>query len=304
MKEISAPSSFQRAVVGGGHLQPVFSGREPVQRHVILVSQSLPILIQSFQPVCVADFLRRAVAEGGETDADVPLPPGEGDVLLPLCQEDVLGSVLAAGQESGEENRRRNVVLPDAPGIERDESFGGAQIEGPILGGETGRGGELPDPDSVIGAELLQSSVLRAEMDDGGRTGEPERIPVLDDVSDVHVRDDRRDLSVLQEGQSFLGAGIDAVRGRQQIMDLVGGEPARAGRPFRPGAVGRPLQEAVLGGGEPEGTGIILRDIPDPGIRIPFFDKAVRGRSVEGSKRHALLWVPTQKFPPPSTNRA
>ena len=114
-------------------------------------------------------------------------------------------------------------------------------------------------------------------MDDGGRTGEPERIPVLDDVSDVHVRDDRRNLSVLQENQSFLGAGIDAVRGRQQIMDLVGGEPARAGRPFRPGAVGRPLQEAVLGGGEPEGTGIILRDIPDPGIRIPFFDKAVRG---------------------------
>ena len=238
-------------VVGGGYVQPVFPGREPVQGDEILVSKSFPLLIQTLQPVGIADFLRRAVAEGGETDTEVPVPPGEADVLFPLGQEDVLGSVLAAGQETGEENRRRDIVLPDTAGIERDEAFGRAQIEGSVLGDETGRGGELPDPDSVIGAELLLPAAVRVVMDDGGRTGEPERVPVLEDVSDVHVRDDWRDLSVLQKYQSFLGAGIDAVRDGQQMVDLAGGEAARAGRPFCPGAVGRPLQEAVLGGGKP-----------------------------------------------------
>ena len=84
------------AVVGGGYQQPVFPRREPVQRDKILVPQPLPMVIQPLQPVRITDFFGRTVAEGGKTDADVPLPPGEGDVLLPLCQEDVLGPVLAA----------------------------------------------------------------------------------------------------------------------------------------------------------------------------------------------------------------
>ena len=206
---------------------------------------------QALQAVGETDFLRGAEAEGGEGNVHIPHPPGNGEALPVLREENVHGQAGTGSREAGEQDGRRRCVYPDASGQEGNETVRGSQVDRSIPGDGAGVGGEGARVNAVIGPELFPSAFGKDIPDDGGAGGEPELVSVRGEPHDFHPVHEPFRFLLRKRGQALAGPGEYARGTGMDTVHIIGRKCAVLRLERLPVPVAAAAEYAVAGRGEP-----------------------------------------------------